>query len=307
MASLVTNPNVGVPDDLYALLRRRASRPDRRAKPGRQRAPRAAARQPHRRPAGDRRRDRRGARAPAGRETLMVASTQAGESQPALAYQAGFGNEFATEALAGALPRRAELAAARRRTASTPSRSPAPRSPRRAHDNRRSWLYRIRPAAMHEPFEPHRRRRASHSRFDEVADVAEPAALGSAAAADGADRFRRRPASRWPATAAPATQTGCGDPPVRGQPLDAGPLLLRRRRRAADRAAAGPAAHRHRARRARRRAAGDRRDPARHALPRRAARRRRRAATSARTSARRCACPTSVRSARTASPIRAIS
>ena len=68
-------------------------------------------------------------------------------------YQSGFGNEFATEALEGALPV----------GRNSPQRCPyglyaeqlsgtaftAPRA-----DNRRSWLYRIRPAAMHEPFEP---------------------------------------------------------------------------------------------------------------------------------------------------------
>jgi homogentisate 1,2-dioxygenase len=68
-------------------------------------------------------------------------------------YQSGFGNEFATEALAGALPV----------GRNSPQRCPyglyaeqlsgtaftAPRA-----DNRRSWLYRIRPSAMHRPFEP---------------------------------------------------------------------------------------------------------------------------------------------------------
>jgi len=68
-------------------------------------------------------------------------------------YQSGFGNEFATEALAGALPV----------GRNSPQRCPyglyaeqlsgtsftAPRA-----DNRRSWLYRIRPSAMHLPFEP---------------------------------------------------------------------------------------------------------------------------------------------------------
>ena len=67
-------------------------------------------------------------------------------------YQSGFGNEFATEALAGALPV----------GRNSPQRCPyglyaeqlsgtaftAPRA-----GNRRSWLYRIRPSAMHEPFE----------------------------------------------------------------------------------------------------------------------------------------------------------
>ncbi|MCE9658180.1 MAG: homogentisate 1,2-dioxygenase [Burkholderiales bacterium] len=68
-------------------------------------------------------------------------------------YQSGFGNEFATEALAGALPV----------GRNSPQRCPyglyaeqlsgtaftAPRA-----DSRRSWLYRIRPSAMHRPFEP---------------------------------------------------------------------------------------------------------------------------------------------------------
>ena len=70
-----------------------------------------------------------------------------------LQYQSGFANEFATEALPGALPV----------GRNSPQRCPyglyaeqlsgtaftAPRA-----DNRRSWLYRIRPAAMHRPFAP---------------------------------------------------------------------------------------------------------------------------------------------------------
>ncbi|MDQ7981134.1 homogentisate 1,2-dioxygenase [Paraburkholderia sp. SARCC-3016] len=68
-------------------------------------------------------------------------------------YQSGFANEFATEALPGALPH----------GRNSPQRAPyglyaeqlsgtaftAPRG-----ENRRSWLYRIRPAAMHGPFTP---------------------------------------------------------------------------------------------------------------------------------------------------------
>jgi homogentisate 1,2-dioxygenase len=68
-------------------------------------------------------------------------------------YQSGFGNEFATEALAGALPP----------AQNSPQRCPyglyaeqfsgtAFTAPR--HANRRSWLYRIRPAATHAPFRP---------------------------------------------------------------------------------------------------------------------------------------------------------
>jgi homogentisate 1,2-dioxygenase len=69
----------------------------------------------------------------------------------ALVYQSGFCNEFASEALPGALPP----------VRNSPQRCPyglyaeqwsgtAFTAPR--HANRRSWLYRIHPAAMHEPF-----------------------------------------------------------------------------------------------------------------------------------------------------------
>ncbi|MBC7513919.1 MAG: homogentisate 1,2-dioxygenase [Herminiimonas sp.] len=71
--------------------------------------------------------------------------------EPALAYQSGFGNEFASEALPGALPQQQN----------SPQRAPyglyaeqlsgtAFTAPR--HLNRRTWLYRIRPAAQHSPF-----------------------------------------------------------------------------------------------------------------------------------------------------------
>ena len=90
----------------------------------------------------------------------MVANDRGGE-RPALIpnsdrpaadqYQSGFGNEFATEALPGALPARQN----------SPQKCPyglyaeqisgtaftAPRG-----SNRRTWLYRIRPAAQHKPF-----------------------------------------------------------------------------------------------------------------------------------------------------------
>jgi len=70
-----------------------------------------------------------------------------------LAYQSGFANEFATEALAGALPvgqnspQRAPYGLYAEQTSG--SAFTAPRSA-----NRRVWTYRIRPAAMHEPFQP---------------------------------------------------------------------------------------------------------------------------------------------------------
>jgi len=81
-------------------------------------------------------------------------------------YQSGFGNEFATEALPGALPL----------GRNSPQRCPyglyaeqfsgtAFTAPR--HVNRRSWLYRIRPSVMHRPFQ-----RFVHARFDEPANEA---------------------------------------------------------------------------------------------------------------------------------------
>ncbi len=69
----------------------------------------------------------------------------------ALRYQSGFGNEFATEAVAGVLPagNNSPQQAAHGLYAEQLSGT-AFTAPR--HLNRRSWLYRIRPAAMHEPF-----------------------------------------------------------------------------------------------------------------------------------------------------------
>jgi homogentisate 1,2-dioxygenase len=68
-----------------------------------------------------------------------------------LRYQSGFANEFATEALPGALPQgqnspqRCAYGLYAEQLSGT-----AFTAPRGA--NRRSWLYRIRPAAMHKPF-----------------------------------------------------------------------------------------------------------------------------------------------------------
>ena len=85
-------------------------------------------------------------------------------------------------------------------------------------DNRRSWLYRIRPAAMHEPFEPHRRR-PDRQRLRRRADAAEPAALEPAADAGGADRLRRRPGhdgrQRRPAGAGRRRRASCTPPTAR--------------------------------------------------------------------------------------------
>ena len=68
-------------------------------------------------------------------------------------YQSGFGNEFASEALPGILPegqnspQRVAHGLYAEQLSGTAFTAPR-------HANRRSWLYRIRPAAVHEPFEP---------------------------------------------------------------------------------------------------------------------------------------------------------
>ena len=81
-------------------------------------------------------------------------------------YQSGFGNSFASEAVPGALPQ----------GQNSPQQAPhglyaeqisgtaftAPRA-----ENRRSWLYRIRPAAVHQPFAPLPHAHF-HDRFDEA-------------------------------------------------------------------------------------------------------------------------------------------
>ncbi len=87
-------------------------------------------------------------------------------TSPAFTYQSGFGNEFATEALPGALPvgrnspQRPPYGLYAEQISGTAFTAP------RAH-NRRSWLYRIRPAVVHEPFRPMESGRLT-SRFDEV-------------------------------------------------------------------------------------------------------------------------------------------
>ncbi|GGZ70539.1 homogentisate 1,2-dioxygenase [Lysobacter xinjiangensis] len=82
-------------------------------------------------------------------------------------YQSGFGNEFATEALPGTLPegRNSPQRVAHGLYAEQVSGT-AFTAPR--HQNRRSWFYRIRPAAMHGPFARYEGRAAAtfHNDFD---------------------------------------------------------------------------------------------------------------------------------------------
>lgn len=82
-------------------------------------------------------------------------------------HLSGFGNEFATEAVSGALPR----------GQNSPQRVPfglyaeqlsgsAFTAPRK--ENRRSWLYRLRPSAEHAPFQPYPQGLLRSGPFDEV-------------------------------------------------------------------------------------------------------------------------------------------
>jgi homogentisate 1,2-dioxygenase len=90
----------------------------------------------------------------------------------ALRYQSGFGNEFATEALPGALPvgrnspQRAPYGLYAEQWSGTAFTAPR-------HANRRSWLYRIRPAAVHTPFERMESARLM-SRFDDTPAPPDP-------------------------------------------------------------------------------------------------------------------------------------
>lgn len=102
-----------------------------------------------------------GALAPESRSVIAANSELA-----SLSYHSGFANHFSSEALPGALPEQ-----------NSPQRCPyglyaeqlsgtaftAPRA-----SNLRSWLYRIRPAAMHQPFQRIDNGRIT-SNFSEVA------------------------------------------------------------------------------------------------------------------------------------------
>jgi len=101
------------------------------------------------------------------REEDFMTQTQLNVADTAVAeYMSGFANEFATEALPGALPvgrnspQRAPYGLYAEQLSGTAFTAP------RAH-NRRSWLYRIRPAAMHKPFTLIEQDRWV-SRFDDV-------------------------------------------------------------------------------------------------------------------------------------------
>ncbi len=87
-------------------------------------------------------------------------------SDAQLQYQSGFGNEFASEAIVGVLPQgqnspqRVAHGLYAEQLSGTAFTAPR-------HANRRSWLYRIRPAAVHQPFEPLAHAHF-HNHFDEA-------------------------------------------------------------------------------------------------------------------------------------------
>jgi len=84
-----------------------------------------------------------------------------------LKYQSGFANEFATEAVEGALPvgrnspQKAPLGLYAEQFSGTAFTVP------RVH-NRRTWTYRIRPSVMHRPFSQYDQMRFRSSPFNEV-------------------------------------------------------------------------------------------------------------------------------------------
>ena len=90
-----------------------------------------------------------------------------------LRYQSGFGNEFATEAVRGALPvgqnapQRSKLGLYTEQFSGTPFTAP------RAV-NRRTWTYRIRPSVTHKPYEPYEPAAPSLLRSGPFTEVATP-------------------------------------------------------------------------------------------------------------------------------------
>src|SRR5713101_3760281 len=88
-----------------------------------------------------------------GPDTLITAEAhEADKAQAALRYLSGFGNELASEALAGVLPEGQNAPQVPPLGLYTEQLSGTPFTAPRA-ENQRSWLYRIRPSAMHRRFQ----------------------------------------------------------------------------------------------------------------------------------------------------------
>lgn len=88
-------------------------------------------------------------------------------SEEKLEYQSGFGNEFATEAVKGALPvgqnspQKAPLGLYAEQFSGTAFTAPRP-------FNKRTWTYRIRPSVLHKPFRQIENKLLKSSPFDEA-------------------------------------------------------------------------------------------------------------------------------------------
>ena len=107
-------------------------------------------------------------------------------------YQSGFNNEFATEALPGVLPARGNSPQRVKHGLYAEQFSGSPFTAPR-HMQKRSWLYRIRPSVLHEPFAAINPKRAvSRSRLGDHA-----VALGSDADAGRRARLRRWADHDW--------------------------------------------------------------------------------------------------------------
>ena len=172
-----------------------------------------------------------------------------------LRYQSGFGNEFATEAVAGALPvgqnspQQAPLGLYAEQLSGSPFTAP------RA-TNRRTWTYRIRPS----------RHAQAVRRIPGRTAAQRPVRRSShAAQSDCAGTLSRSPRQPTDFVDGLVTIAGSGDPAAQtgvavhvyaANASHAGALLLQRRWRTAARAAAGAHAHRDRTRRARGRRRG---------------------------------------------------
>jgi homogentisate 1,2-dioxygenase len=128
-------------------------------------------------------------------------------AQPALRYLSGFGSHFATEALPGALPQgrnspqRVAYGLYAEQFSGTAFTAPR-------HSNRRSWLYRIHPAAMHGDFTPLEAAGVTN-RFDEIAPSPDRLRWSALpvpkAATDFVDGLRSIAGN-----GAPDAHTGCG-------------------------------------------------------------------------------------------------
>ena len=243
--------NLDAPDDFYEALIEAHRDLDAGAEPRAQRAPGAAAGQPHRLTSTccARRSTRR---APANVDVAPDERTMTNS-----ATQTGFGNQFATEAVARRAAASAATARSARRTACMPSCCRGTRLHRAAR-REPAHLALPAPAVGRAPAPTSRSQQRCAGRPAStrgVAGAARPAALASAR------RCRDEPLDfidglRTIAVNGDAdAQTGIAAHVVLRQPLDGAARFVERRRRDAARAAAGRARHHHRARRARGRAA----------------------------------------------------